>query len=429
MHSRSYRATHDPMGKNVSSLGRDVVSPTLAQLGSQMVRRGLLSAEQLHQAQKAAARSVRKHDRLHMVLADVLARQRRLTNYQQATLERGRGYLLSVGPYVVFEPLGNGAMSCVYRARRRDTGDMVALKLVPKRLARNSDVAHLWHREVEAALTVDHPNLVRARAAQIDHQPFYLVMDLVEGPTLKSLLAHRGRLDTATSLALVHQVARGLDALDRRGFVHGDVKPGNIMVTWHGQVKLIDFGFSHDPTRPDAITRRGLVIGTANYLAPEAGRDTREPDIRADLYSLGVTLYEMLTGALPFASGSKSEALRSRRRQAPRDPREHLPHLPDDVVSVVLRLLKRDPQQRYASPRELRTDLTDLRRAYPLRGHSGLSATIAMEPSGPVGAAPEPAGTEPPTLARLPRRLVDVVCTALASLKLLPRPVPDRDTT
>ena len=361
--------------------GEQLVNTTLAELGSQMVDQGMLSASQLRQTQETATKSERKHQRLRTVLSDMLANQKRLTHYQQATLEQGRGYLLGVGPYVVFEALGNGAMSCVYRARHRATGEMVALKLVPKRLTRNARVVQLWRREVEAALTVDHPNLVGARHAQIRRPPFYLAMDLVEGPTLKYLLAHRGAFDVPTALALVEQAAHGLDALDRHGFVHRDVKPGNVMATWQGHVKLIDFGFSHDPGRPDAITRDGLVMGTANYMAPEAVRSGHQRDIRADLYSLGVTFYELLTGALPFPSGSRSETLRARRRGQPRDPRHYVPHLPDEVVSVLLHVLRREPQRRYQSPQELLSALRPLREFWCLPSESSLAGAIAMEPS------------------------------------------------
>ena len=398
------------------------MSNTLAELGSRVVQRGMLSAEQVQQAERAARVSVRKHHRLRAVLADVLARQKRLTNYQQATLSRVGGYLLCVGPYVVFEPLGNGAMSCVYRARHRGTGEMVALKLVPKRLTGRPEVVQLWRREVEAALSIDHPNLVRAHHGRVDKPPLYLVMDMVEGPTVKYLLAHRGPFDVPTSLSLVHQVARGLDALGRRGVVHGDVKPGNVMVTWQGQVKLVDFGFSHDPARADAITRRGLVVGTANYLAPEASWRGHHSDIRADLYSLGVTLYEMLTGELPFAADTREEALQAHRHLDPRDPRDHVPHLPDEVVDVVLRLLERDPQQRYASPGELRQELAALRRGWPLRDGSHLSSAIAMEPS--VSVEPIEGLIGPASQPRWGRRLADVVRAAVATVTRLGRAEP-----
>ncbi|MFL5341771.1 MAG: serine/threonine-protein kinase, partial [Gemmataceae bacterium] len=204
--------------------------------------------------------------------------------------------------YELIEPLGGGPMTCVYAARELATDDRVAVKL-PRPDWSDADTAFtLIRREARAGLAVRHRHLIRVRAMSDDDPPF-LVMDLLPGESLRQRLQRDYRLDPVTALSATRQTAAAIAALHRQNFVHGDVKPENVRLVAPGAALLIDLGFAHRPGENAAFLDRGLILGTANYLAPEQCEANYDGDGRGDLFALGVTLFELLTGRLPYPPG------------------------------------------------------------------------------------------------------------------------------
>jgi len=198
--------------------------------------------------------------------------------------------------------------------------------------------ALLLEREARAGLAVRHPHLVRVLAAAAG----FVAMDLLPGESLRDRLRRDYRLDAGEALWVARQTAEALAALHRAGFAHGDVKPENILLTETGTAVLIDLGFAHRPGENSDLLKRGLILGTANYLAPEECALAPDADERADVFSLGATLFEMLTGTLPYPAGTTAETLRAHRDDRPARLTGQSPLL----AAMVARLLAKRPAQR-----------------------------------------------------------------------------------
>jgi serine/threonine protein kinase len=204
----------------------------------------------------------------------------------------------------------------------------------------------LLQREARAALAVQHPHLVALRDAHVITPPYFLVMDLLTGESLRGRLRRDYRLDVPTAVWIARQTADALAALHRAGFQHGDIKPDNIRLVTDGTARLIDLGFAHRPGENAAFLRAGYVLGTANYLAPELCAGREEADYSSDVFSLGVTLYEMLTGTLPYPAGSLGQTIRRHSCDPPKDIRRHVGTLPPELAALVERLLAHKPADR-----------------------------------------------------------------------------------
>jgi serine/threonine protein kinase len=246
----------------------------------------------------------------------------------------------------LLEHLGGGPLSCVYRARDLDTDQPCAVKTVRDTWPDQETAIKLLQREARAGLTVQHPHLVHVIQTHVTRSPYFLVMDLLPGESLRQRLQRDYRLDVPTTLWIARQTAEALDALHRAGFIHGDVKPENVRLVSDGAAILIDLGFTHRPGENSALLRQGYVLGTANYMAPELCCFEEEAGPSSDLFSLGVTLFEMLTGHLPYPPGTLEQTFRRHRCDPPADVRGHLPALPRVLVGVIERLLTRKPEDR-----------------------------------------------------------------------------------
>jgi serine/threonine protein kinase/Leucine-rich repeat (LRR) protein len=298
-------------------------------------------------------------------LARELLRRGWLTPYQANQLLQGKGQELVLGSYILLERLGEGGMGQVFKARHRNLGRIVALKLIRKERLDNPAIVKRFQREVRAAAALSHANIVLAYDADEVNGTQILVMECVEGGTdLGRLLQKRGPLPVAQACDYVRQAALGLQHAHERGLVHRDIKPGNLLVTADGKtVKVLDMGLARLEHRGEAsatsstMTQEGAVMGTANYMAPEQARDSHHADIRADLYSLGCTLYYLLTGRVPFPTGSMAEKLLKHQFHEP-PPLERLrPDVPPGVVAVVRKLMAKQPEHRYQTPAEAATAL------------------------------------------------------------------------
>lgn len=237
-------------------------------------------------------------------------------------------------------------MTAVYAARECDTGLDCAVKVIRADWDDSSTAVKLLQREARAGLAVRHPHLVRVRHAHVTRPPYFLVMELLAGESLRQRLQRDYRLDVATALWVARQTAEALAALHRAGFIHGDIKPENVRLVGAGDARLIDLGFAHRPGENASLCRQGYVLGTANYLAPELCAFDPDADLAADLYSLGVTLFEALTGALPYLRGTVEETFERHRSEPPDDVRRHVETIPPALAGLVDRLLARDPAAR-----------------------------------------------------------------------------------
>jgi eukaryotic-like serine/threonine-protein kinase len=248
--------------------------------------------------------------------------------------------------YELFERLGGGPMTAVYAAREGGSDKPCAVKALRPDWDDPVTAVKLLQREARAGLAVRHPHLVRILDAHLTRAPYFLVMELLPGESLRRRLQRDYRLAVGDALWIVRQTAEALAALHRAGFLHGDVKPDNLRLVDPGHATLIDLGFAHRPGENAAFLRAGYVLGTANYLPPELCDGEPTEDYACDLFSLGVTLFEMLTGRLPYPPGSLSLTLRRHRCDPPADIGRHSDGLPPPVVTLVERLLAHKPEDR-----------------------------------------------------------------------------------
>jgi hypothetical protein len=305
------------------------------------------------------------------------------------------------GDYVVLSELGRGGMGAVFHARARDGSD-VALKLV---LAAGSDDKFLtrFRRESRLAPAVIHPNVTAVReAGERDGVPF-IAFELVSGGSLDDLLKSKGQLRWARAVTLAAGIARGLAAIHAAGLVHRDLKPANVLLDRAGVPKVADFGLARRggaaPATTAALTRTGELLGTIAYMAPEQADDARVVDARADLYSLGCTLYALLTGGPPF-SGERIEVLTKHIRQPPRPVTELVPGVPADVDALTMQLLAKMPEDRPGSAAEVAGALEQILRSHapPMRAPIAIAAAavVVLALGGGVAIGWGARGTAPP---------------------------------
>jgi serine/threonine protein kinase len=263
----------------------------------------------------------------------------------------------TVGSYDLLEKLAEGSMGVVYKARHWETGQIVAIKVLSKDVARNAVVLKRFEQEFRVASKLDHPNVVKVLEYSAGDNPF-LVMEYIDGESLGAKL-ERSRLPEEGALAIVIQVAHGLHRAHRQGMVHRDIKPDNILVTPEGKAKLTDLGLAKDSSDVSTgLTKTGRGLGTPNFMAPEQFRNAKNASIRCDIYSLGATLYQMVTGALPFGVSDPVQVMMRKLKNELPPPRQFAPDLSERVDWAIRRAMSADPNQRPASCREFVEDLT-----------------------------------------------------------------------
>jgi serine/threonine protein kinase len=284
-----------------------------------------------------------------------------LTAWQcQKLLEgRHRGFLL--GNYKLLDHLGSGGMSNVYLAEHVLMQRRVAIKVLPQN--RVADAAQLarFRFEGQAVAALDHPNIVRAYDLGCEGRIHYLVMEYIEGSDLEELVKQTPRLNHHLAADYIAQAAAGLEHAHGCGLVHRDIKPANLLVDRHGMVKILDMGLSkfQAEVRPvPAFARDEEVLGTAEYLAPEQAVNSLTVDHRADIYSLGCTLYFLLVGHPPFSGRTTVELMAAHQQLAPRGVLDERPDTPAELAAICQRMMQKEPADRYPSARDVRDALT-----------------------------------------------------------------------
>jgi serine/threonine-protein kinase len=277
-----------------------------------------------------------------------------------------------LGHYLVQERLGSGGMGEVYLAEDTKLGRQVALKLLPPEMARDERRRERFRREARAVAALRHPNIVTIHSVEEAEGLLFLALELVEGLTLRERI-DRGPLSAEEIVDIGTQIGEGLSAAHDAGILHRDLKPLNVMVTGDGRVKLLDFGLAKSlaprESTPEGMTltrdtKAGMVLGTPGYMAPEQalGKDV---DVRADVFALGVVLYEMATGRSPFRGGTLAAFFDSLLHDPPPSPTTANPALPQGLVRILDKALQKEPDRRYASARELVADLKAIAEGRP----------------------------------------------------------------
>ncbi len=455
---------------------------SLANLIDQVSRSQLLPEEQ----QQELAGPLQARFQEPRELARELVRRKWLTPFQINQIVAGKGRDLTVGPYIVLERIGEGGMGQVYKARHRSLERLVAVKVVRRECLDNPITIRRFQREVQMAAQLQHPNIVRALDADEVGGMYYFVMEYIEGMDLARLVKDQGPLRLLQACDYIRQAALGLQHAHEHGMVHRDIKPANLLVSrpgsWDkgqsslmprpyagalqwGVVKVLDMGLARLEDRDDRpagtlLTQVGSVMGTPDFIAPEQARSARSADIRSDLYSLGCTLYFLLTGQVPFPEGSLTEKLLYHQMDEPAPLEQvrrawraeqaaagHSAALKDDpavlgAVSVLVRrLMAKKPEDRLQTPAELADTLAELARQAlqppaprssraMKRTHTLKRPTLPAAPAEPVTPVAMPVTvlaepTTPPTTplpkvtARMPRppqpapRRAPAGCTAL----------------
>jgi serine/threonine protein kinase len=286
--------------------------------------------------------------------------------------------LSTLGEYEILSKIAEGGMGAVYKARHSRTGMVVAIKVIAKDTARNPVLLQRFKQEFDAARLIDHPNVVKALEYHAHPQP-YIVLEYVDGESVGQRLQRRGAFEEQEAIRLIAQVCEGLQRAHKQGLVHRDVKPDNILITRDGQAKLTDLGLVKDIEADLNLTRTGRGLGTPHYMAPEQFRNAKNVDVRSDIYSLGATLYAMVTGVIPFENTNPLDCwMRKIRNEFP-SPRELNPKVSERVDWAIRRAMSAEPERRPASCREFLEDLTGQSRATST-SRAGLSGKLASSP-------------------------------------------------
>lgn len=301
-------------------------------------------------------------------LLEFLVASSRLTNWQAAKLQDGRHKGFFLGSYRLLNRLGAGGMSTVYLAEHVHMRQLRALKVLPRHRVGDSSYLERFYREARAAAALDHPNVVHAYDVGCDNGTHYLVMEYVEGSDLQKVVARRGVLSYESTAEVIRQTAEGLGHAHKAGVIHRDIKPANLLIEPSGVVKILDMGLARH-TAEESEKQASLtqlhdenVIGTTNYLAPEQALHSHSADARSDLYSLGCTMYYVLTGLPPFSTGTVAERLMAHIHQKPEPVTKHRPNVPDSLAQICMKLLEKKPDDRYQSADELAAVLKAWRR-------------------------------------------------------------------
>lgn len=319
-------------------------------------------------------------------LAGELVRREILTPWQSEMLMQGKHRGFRLGPYRILRPLGQGGMSKVFLGEHEMMRRRSAIKILPSKYQEDKDLLHRFQLEARAAAALDHPNIVRAydfnKDVRYGKEIHYLVMEYVEGNDLRRMIEEQGPLDYRKAADYICQAALGLAHAHAAGIVHRDIKPANLLVDPHGVLKILDLGLAtvafetEDSMSGEEGTQS--AVGTADYVSPEQVIDSRNVDGRADIYSLGLTFYFLLTGHRPFSKPTIMEVLMAHRTERPEPISKSRPDVPLDLEAIIDKMTAKSPSQRYQTAQEVAETLKKWQNdSGSARTYSRLSALMA----------------------------------------------------
>ncbi|MBI5367688.1 MAG: serine/threonine protein kinase [Planctomycetes bacterium] len=338
-------------------------------------------------------------------LGDIMVEKGYLSKDQASGISRQQQQATAAAPvqiagYELLAKVGQGGMGAVYRARQLSMDRIVALKILPRHLAKDPAFVERFIREARAVARLNHENIIQGIDVGEAGGVHYFVMEYIEGCTVNSLLKKDGALPEAKALEITLQIARALEHAHKNALVHRDVKPENMMLTKDGVAKLCDLGLAKQVTSDSSLTQDGTSVGTPHYIAPEQARGEHQVDIRADLYSLGASLYHMLVGVVPFEGPNATVVMTKHLTDEPVAPNKIRPAISDAANAITLKLMAKKAADRYQTPAELMEDLDAALRRRPVGALKNLAATTGARrrPGGAGGpaAVPGPGGSPGP---------------------------------
>lgn len=333
---------------------------SLDQFSRRIVESGLLSDHDLTSFLNSLPAGNRPSEA--KVLAQLLINCEKLTAYQAQEIYRGAGKRLVLGNYVVLDKIGQGGMGLVLKAEHKRMKRIVAVKVLSAAALNSPDAVARFHREVEAAARLEHPHIVAAYDADESAGTHFLAMQFIEGRDLASLVQESGPLGVADAIECILQAARGLEYAHAKGVIHRDIKPANLLLDREGTVKILDMGLARltpaaGAAKNAALTETGEIMGTIDYMAPEQALNTKHADQRSDVYSLGLSLWYLLTGRAAYEGETLMEKLMAHQSKPIPSLVEACPAVPAELDRIFRRMVAKSPADRYQTMSEVLADL------------------------------------------------------------------------
>ena len=336
------------------------MAKSLEEFRSTLLASGVIDAQQLQEFEASLSPPRKNAEEL----AKSLVQHRKLTKYQAAHIYQANELPLVLGSYLIEDKIAAGGMGRVYKGRHRRIDRTIAIKLLPPETVKSPKAIKRFYREARAAARLNHPNIVRAYDMDEHQGIHYLVMEYVPGKDLASIVKQDGPLEFGLVTNCILQAAEGLAYAHDQGIIHRDIKPANLLVTRRGPghdepiIKILDMGLARISTAAgidddSVLTRTGQVMGSVDYMSPEQATDTRTADQRSDVYSLGCTLYVLLTGKLPFYEKSVLKRVLAHREKPVPDARELRPEIPSYLAELCQRMMAKRPEERPQSMSEV----------------------------------------------------------------------------
>lgn len=324
---------------------------TVEQFGKSLVTAGIATADELRAWWTAIPAAERPRDA--ETFAKLWREQGKLSDYQSQVLLQGKPAALSFSNYVLLSQLGVGASGAVFKAKHKTNGRTVAIKVLAQTLASNEKAVKRFHREMQATAQLTHPNIVRAIDAGEFNGQHFMVMEFVEGEDLASRVKKQGPMNGEAATKCLLQAGRGLEYVHASGIIHRDIKPGNLLIDRQGNVKILDLGLVRyeDPEEAtgENLTGTQQVMGTIDYMSPEQVVDTRHADARSDIYSLGCTLWFLLTGRKLYDAKGVVDRIMKHRTGAIPELDQEVPGTSPQLAAIFTKMVAKQPDDRFQS--------------------------------------------------------------------------------